>query len=538
MKNLLLIVLTLFSYYTYGQAGQWTWMHGDSVPNPIPFYGTQELTDSLNNPPGRYEAADWTDLQGNFWMFGGSGTSGRYNDLWKFNPLINQWTWMKGSDSVNQKGVYGFKGVSGPENVPGARGFGVATWVDMSGNLWLFGGNGYDSAGVVGELNDLWTYNILTNQWTWIKGSPFSNQAGYYGVKLVPSSSNDPKGRHETSATWVDNNNNLWLFGGTGNLNSMNDLWRYNITTNQWTWMNGDSTLSKPGIYGTINVSGSENSPGSRWVFAKWQSEADYFYLFGGVGYDAFGNHGKLNDLWLYSAAINQWTWISGNNTVEQEGSVNSMCVSSETNLPSARMENRATWKDTCNNFIMFGGYNEHGYYNDLWSYNIKHDKWTWIGGDNIPNQQGEYGIKLISSLYNKPCGRWGSVGWKDRSGNLWMFGGSRNGNLNYNDMWKFKPDPECAPCYNVSVDEHRTNNQINVYPDPVNQNAILQFDNSTSENCRLTLYDSQGRFVRTISDITTNQVEIERNELSLGLYFFQLSTERKIIANGKFVVE
>jgi hypothetical protein len=41
-------------------------------------------------------------------------------------------------------------------NVPGGRGYGVS-WFDKSGNVWLFGGDGYDSTGS-GLLNDLWRY--------------------------------------------------------------------------------------------------------------------------------------------------------------------------------------------------------------------------------------------------------------------------------------------------------------------------------------------------------------------------------------------
>jgi hypothetical protein len=42
-------------------------------------------------------------------------------------------------------------------NIPGARDFTV-TWIDESGNFWLFGGLGYDSAATSGYLNDLWKF--------------------------------------------------------------------------------------------------------------------------------------------------------------------------------------------------------------------------------------------------------------------------------------------------------------------------------------------------------------------------------------------
>ena len=54
-------------------------------------------------------------------------------------------------------------------NVPGAR-YGAVSWTDSSGNLWLFGGFGYDSTGGSGYLNDLWQYSPSTGQWTWVSG--------------------------------------------------------------------------------------------------------------------------------------------------------------------------------------------------------------------------------------------------------------------------------------------------------------------------------------------------------------------------------
>ena len=94
----------------------------------------------------------------------------------------NEWTWVSGSNTVNQAGVYGTKGVAASSNVPGAREAAVS-WIDSSGKLWLFGGYGYDSAGNSGDLNDLWKYD--GTNWTWVSGSNTVNQAGVYGTKGV-----------------------------------------------------------------------------------------------------------------------------------------------------------------------------------------------------------------------------------------------------------------------------------------------------------------------------------------------------------------
>jgi len=56
------------------------------------------------------------------------------------------WTWMSGSNTINQPPVYGEKGISSPDNVPGSRD-GAVTWYDsLRQEFWLFGGRGYDDA--------------------------------------------------------------------------------------------------------------------------------------------------------------------------------------------------------------------------------------------------------------------------------------------------------------------------------------------------------------------------------------------------------
>lgn len=66
-------------------------------------------------------------------------------------------TWVSGSNAGKQHGVYGTKGSPASGNVPGARSNSVS-WTDGHGNLWFFGGYGYDVSGSNGPLNDLWKF--------------------------------------------------------------------------------------------------------------------------------------------------------------------------------------------------------------------------------------------------------------------------------------------------------------------------------------------------------------------------------------------
>lgn len=92
---------------------------------------------------------------------------------------------LSGSGTINQYGVHGTQNVAAPTNVPGGR-LNSATWTDGAGDVWLFGGSGYGTTGSVGFLNDLWKYDAITCQWSWLKGSTATAQYGTYGAQVFP----------------------------------------------------------------------------------------------------------------------------------------------------------------------------------------------------------------------------------------------------------------------------------------------------------------------------------------------------------------
>jgi N-acetylneuraminic acid mutarotase len=279
-------------------SGEWTWMSGPDVCVGLGspgVYGTQGVAAPGNVPGGRLGANSWTDAQGNLWLFGGQGESsttgsGALNDLWKYSG--GQWTWMSGSNLINQYGAYGTLGVAASGNVPGARQWAV-TWIDKSGNLWLFGGEGNGSPGNGGDLNDLWKYNPGNGQWTWMGGSDIGSQTGIYGTQGVAAPGNIPPGR-DNAVAWTDAQGNFWLFGGYAftSLDVLNDLWEY--SGGQWTWVSGSNLPDEPGAYGTKGVSSPSNVPGAREGSVSWIDPSGNLWLFGGEG------SGELNDLWVY----------------------------------------------------------------------------------------------------------------------------------------------------------------------------------------------------------------------------------------------
>ena len=400
-------------------------------------YGTQGIPSVNNHPPGAYEYVDWKDLQGNFWIYGAGYPS--MNDLWKYNPVTNEWTWVKGSQTAGQNPVYGILGVPDPANTPGERSFGSITWVDSSGRLWLFGG--------LFSRNDLWRYDIGTNEWTWINGPNTLNAPGVHGILGVPATTNVPGARREGCSAWTDSLNYLWLFGGYGYddasiFGQLNDLMKYNISTNEWTWMSGSNFANDPGNYGVKGIPSPANMPAARFSHTKWKDKDGNFWIFGG-GYPS-----QFNDVWKYDPAANVWTWMAGTDLVGNTGSYLGYCMHDTLNFPMCRYEQRSSATDNCGRFWLFGGFTNpiQSTLNDLWIFDPQDLKWNWLSGAGTPNQGGNYGSLGVSSPLNMPPSRAGGDAWWGDDKRFYMFGGlPALGTLCYGDLWVFTPDTNCV---------------------------------------------------------------------------------------------
>jgi len=88
-----------------------------------------------------------------------------------------------------------------------------------------------------------------------------------------------------------------------------------------------------------------------------------------------------------------------------------------------------------------------------------------------------------------------------------------------------------------TSIIETETISNCKIYPNPFCQTAILQCDNLTNDNYSLTIYNTQGQLVRTITNISKDRVEIDRQDLTAGFYFFRLQSDRQI-ATGILIIE
>jgi N-acetylneuraminic acid mutarotase len=535
----LFVFIITFVPVTYSQVGintAWTWKKGPKEPFDLADHGTMGVESAGNIPPPRNSGSTFKDNSGNLWLFGGFTYQPApmyyyYSDLWKFNPITNNWTWIKGSSSPNSAGNYGTIGVAAATNTPGAR-MDAASWVDNNGNFWLFGGVGIDVSGVEGMLNDLWKFDTNTSAWVWISGSNSRNAAGNYGVQGTAAGSNMPPGR-SGMAFWGDNAGNFWFYGGFNfDWQPMNDLWRYTIASNTWTWIKGSATSNQAPSYGTNGIGATTNTPGGRWYSNAWSDAGNNLYLFGGGG----GNSNYYNDLWKYTPQNNLWTWINGDNLPLQPPVTGTQGVFHPLNRPGARAGGSA-FTDMQGDFWLFGGYGKSsssstaGGLNDLWKYSPATNQWVWIKGGEL-NAYGIYGTQGVAGAANKPGSKWSAMSWSAPSSDFWIFGGLGYGETlgwgEMNDLWMLSSSSLPVSVGSVAPTLPAL---LSIYPNPATSHIWFVLPAGEMINASYSVVDMSGRTILSSDLLTTvtNRYSINVSELSPGNYIIAIKTKKGI---------
>ncbi len=418
------------------------------------------LGNTLNiteNGPFTFATQEALNDQYQISVFHAASTQSQGCTLWNYKGVVtanvntvivdcahDDWTWIDGTKTAGTIAApqYGSFPATAPPtfpnpftNTPGAR-YGAAGWTDKNGNLWLFGGDGWELAGGTPQdtlnapMNDLWVCVNLGDYCQW------QLQGGYDPtvVELPPrppqlASRSSPmrntrRRSVRTAVPWPSASKT-----GSGDLDRQHRKslafrrfrWQqlskrslgvpcrrlipdFTATAGQWTWQSGVNTqfVDQNGVYPpTVNP-----YPGARTNAVSWTDGSGNFWLFGGFGKDGAGTLGFLNDLWEYSGGT--WTFVSGSSLANQIGIYGTPGVASGTNAPGGRQE-AVGWADAAGNLWLFGGEGEdgnnpataNGILNDLWVYNIAAKQWTFVMGSTTANQTGDYEAQTVVGPVN-----------------------------------------------------------------------------------------------------------------------------------------
>jgi len=98
--------------------------------------------------------------------------------------------------------------------------------------------------------------------------------------------------------------------------------------------------------------------------------------------------------------------------------------------------------------------------------------------------------------------------------------------------------DSDFEAYYEVS-EYNLTEETINLttFPNPLVSESTLNFANPNNENLTMQIVDISGNVVQTITNITSQSVELNRSVLKNGIYFIELRNQKVLVAKGKVIV-
>lgn len=343
------------------------------------------------------------------WLMGGQGATGiLFNDVWEYSPLTNEWTILDVGCGQNVSGI----NLNSTINCPGSRSSHSAFYDATANTMWIFGGYGYNSEGILTFLNDLWKFNGFN--WTQVitgcNSTVFGNYQPQFGVLC-------PGARKSHSMTIFPGTKIAYLFAGAGFGDGINgntplfagalqDIWALSLLNDTWIYLSGSTVAGynnsgNAGVYGTLNVSSPENQPGARFHSGLTMTDANTLWMFGGTGYGSSNSmRMPLGDLWLYYIIQNVWIWMDGYSSavgVEYGVYPGEPGISGEVPYlyrPGSRYGHLLITDEVGNLWAGFGRglgqqiafLNVTGELSDIWQYNPSTYRWIWWYGSKTVN--------------------------------------------------------------------------------------------------------------------------------------------------------
>jgi N-acetylneuraminic acid mutarotase len=219
------------------------------------------------------------------------------------------------------------------KKTPPARFYGCAVYIGNYQVIYFGGNQSILPAAPMGVFcpNDVWSYDAQQDSWTQLVG---------------PNQTGSPVGRFIAGCAFDSANSIMYIFGGAsanpdGSLNTLNELWAFNVLTLQWSQVITSFGPTKT----TAMCMGYDDVHKNILVFG---------------GFDP--NTAVVNSsTWIFSIATQQWTLLN------------------PPLAPSARYGASMAYVGASNNFLLFGGTNVSNDYNDLWQFNGTTQNWTML---------------------------------------------------------------------------------------------------------------------------------------------------------------
>ena len=238
--------------------------------------------------------------------------------------------------------------------------------------VWLFGGQAAS-----GDTNDLWAFSLETQSW-----------------RQVSPQGTPPSPRHGHTLNYDARGRRLIVFAGQAR-GFFNDTFAYEIEANRWVQLN-DGAGAPPRRYAH---SGVYDPDGNRILISH-----------------GFTSSGRFDDTWALDLATNRWRDLNPAGP-----------------RPLRRCLHHATFSADRQQMYLYGGCAS-GFgpcpLGDLWSYDVRTNRWTEIRAASAPAARERYGFglrgdQLVLFGGGTQAGRAGDLWEFDLRGGTWMQGTS-----------------------------------------------------------------------------------------------------------------
>ncbi len=78
----------------------------------------------------------------------------------------------------------------------------------------------------------------------------------------------------------------------------------------------------------------------------------------------------------------------------------------------------------------------------------------------------------------------------------------------------------------------------LTAFPNPANNATTIQFKNPDNKTYTLLIYNAMGQEVQKTDNITDSEAKVDVRNIRGGLYFFQLQSNKQIVARGNFIAQ
>ncbi|KAN0009401.1 hypothetical protein ACTFIU_006688 [Dictyostelium citrinum] len=328
--------------------------------------------------------------------------------------------------------------ISGTENAPKAVSLHSAALNPINNTMIVFGGK--DSNHV--PTNNLTIYDLLQDSWL-----PKNKDVNHTKLNLAGSVPSERYGH--VALTTPDNK--MFIFGGRNQSTVFNDIYKYNMITDNWE---------------LINVTG--NLPKGRWGHSGvLYSISNCFYFYGGS--NTLSRDGPfLNDLIKFDFERNEWIQMTTSEETElfapkvglflhssiltltnqmivfggkykngnQSSSVSdsiyiydaenekwvNATLNSTSSTPDSRYGHTAVLTPLGTMLVFAGNDSTSNAVSSVWRYNIAYRKWEFVSSIGSGGPDARSGHTSITTLFNT----------------MITFGGQSSGTKYYNDLYKY----------------------------------------------------------------------------------------------------